>query len=72
MASHYIIQGIFAFAGIVALLAALFNWDWLFTARNAPFVGRTVGRKQARWFYGVLGGILIGMAVFFFTHTEQA
>ncbi|HIY87657.1 MAG TPA: immunity 17 family protein [Candidatus Bacteroides pullicola] len=72
MASQYIIQGIFAFAGIVSLLASLFNWDWFFTARNAQFVVRNVGRKQARWFYGVLGGILIGMAAFFFTHTEQA
>ncbi len=72
MASQYIIQGIFAFAGIVSLLASLFNWDWFFTARNAQFVVRNVGRKQARWFYGALGGILIGMAAFFFTHTEQA
>ena len=71
MASQYIIQGIFAFAGIVSLLASLFNWDWFFTARNAQFVVRNVGRRQARWFYGVLGVILIGMAAFFFTHTGK-
>ena len=69
MVSHYIIQGIFALAGLTSLLAALLDWDWFFTARNAQFVVRNVGRKQARWFYGVLGMILIGMAVFFFTHT---
>lgn len=28
MASQYIIQGIFALAGIVSLLAALLDWDW--------------------------------------------
>ena len=38
-------------------------------ARNAQFVVRNVGRKQARWFYGVLGLILLAMAAFFFTHT---
>ena len=55
MASQYIIQGIFALAGILSLLAALLDWDWFFTARNAQFVVRNVGRRQARWFYGVLG-----------------
>lgn len=71
MASQYIIQGIFALAGILSLLAALLDWDWFFTARNAQFVVRNGGRRQARWFYGVLGGILIGMAAFFFTHTGK-
>ena len=69
MASQYIIQGIFALAGTLSLLAALLDWDWFFTARNAQFVVRNVGRRQARWFYGVLGAILLGMAAFFFTHT---
>ena len=69
MVSQYIIQGIFALAGLVSLWAALLDWDWFFTARNAQFVVRNVGRKQARWFYGVLGLILLAMAAFFFTHT---
>ena len=60
--SQYIVQGIFAVAGIISLLAAILDWDWFFTARN-------VGRRQARWFYGVLGMILIGTAVFFFLNT---
>lgn len=70
MASQYIIQGIFALAGTAALLAAVLDWDWFFTARNAQFIVRNVGRQQARWFYGILGLILIGMAVFFFTQTK--
>ena len=40
MVSHYIIQGIFALAGLTSLLAALLDWDWFFTARNAQFVVR--------------------------------
>ncbi len=69
MASQYIIQGIFALAGIVSLLAALLDWDWFFTARNTQFIVRNVGRRQARLFYGVLGFILMAMSVFFFFNT---
>lgn len=69
MASQYIIQGIFALAGIVSLLAALLDWDWFFTARNTQFIVHNVGRRQARLFYGVLGLILIATSVFFFFNT---
>lgn len=67
--SQYIIQGIFVVAGIIALLAAILDLDWFFTAQNTLFVVRNVGRRQARWFYGILGMILIGMSVFFFLNT---
>lgn len=67
--SQYIVQGIFALAGIISLLAAVFNWNWFFTARNSQFIVQNVGRRQARWFYGALGIILIGMSVFFFLNT---
>jgi len=69
--SQYIIQGIFAVAGIMSLLAALLDWDWFFTAHNAQFVVKNVGRKRARLFYGVLGFILISTSVFFFLNTQQ-
>ena len=67
--SQYIIQDIYDLAGIIALLAAILDWDWYFTAQNTQFVVRNVGRRQARWFYGILGMILIGMSVFFFLNT---
>lgn len=69
--SQYIIQGIFALAGITSLLAAVLDWEWFFTARNTQFAVRSVGRKRARIFYGVLGVILIAMSVFFFLNTLQ-
>lgn len=69
--SQYIIQGIFALAGIISLLASVFNWNWFFTARNSQFIVQNVGRRQARWFYGVLGIILIGMSVFFLLNTPH-
>ena len=69
--SQYIVQGIFVVAGIISLLAAVFDWEWFFTARNTQFAVMSVGRKRARLFYGVLGIILIGMSVFFFLNTPE-
>ena len=69
--SQYIVQGIFVVAGIISLLAAVFDWEWFFTARNTQFAVKSVGRKRARLFYGVLGIILIGMSVFFFLNTPE-
>lgn len=67
MSGHYFVQGLFVLAGIVALLASLMNWDWFFKARNAQLIVRNVGRPRARLFYGILGLILICMAVYFYT-----
>ena len=72
MTGQYIVQGIFALAGIVSLLAALLNWDWFFTTSNAQTIVRYVGRNRARLFYGILGIIIIGMAIFFFVETRKA
>ena len=66
MAVHYIIQALFVLVGLLALLAALFNWDWFFTAQNTQFVVANVGRKQARLFYAVIGVLMIATGVFFF------
>ncbi|MBP6065843.1 immunity 17 family protein [Bacteroides sp.] len=72
MTPHYIVQGIFVAAGAVALLAAVFNWEWFFTARNTQSVVRSVGRGRARWFYGTVGLLCIGMAIYFFIKTKSA
>lgn len=58
-------QGLFVLAGIVTVLASLLDSDWFFKARNAQAVVRNVGRPRARLFYGILGLILICMAVYF-------
>ena len=68
--SKYLIQAIFALAGLTSLLAALLDWDWFFNARNAQVIVGNVGRRRARWFYGVLGVILIATAIFFILNTE--
>lgn len=72
MSPHYFVQGLFVLAGIVAILASVLNWNWFFNARNAQLIVRNVGRQRARLFYGVLGLILIGMAVFFYFETRTA
>jgi hypothetical protein len=71
MDPKYIVQGLFTVAGIISILAALFNWNWFFSAQNAQFVVRNIGRKWARVFYGTLGLILIAAAVFFYFQINQ-
>lgn len=72
MTGQYIVQGIFALAGIVSLLASLLNWDWFFTTRNAQNHCPECRSNRARLFYGILGIIIIGMAIFFFVETRKA
>ena len=43
MAPQYFVQGIFATAGLIALLASILNWNWFFTAQNAQLIVRNVG-----------------------------
>lgn len=69
MGGHYFVQGLFLLAGLVSILASLLNWNWFFNARNAQLIVRNVGRNRARLFYGILGLILMGMAVFFYFET---
>lgn len=68
---HYFIQGIFVCVGLLAVLAALFNWDWFFTASNTQFVVSNVGRPRARLFYALLGLMMIGTGVFFFLRIQE-
>ncbi len=72
MAPHYFIISLFALSGIVSLLAAVLDWDWFFTAQNTRFIVRSLGRRRARWCYGVLGVVLVGMAVVFFCEMRKA
>lgn len=66
MVTHYIIQGIFVLVGLLALLAALFNWDWFFTAHNTQFIVANASRNRARLFYAAIGLLMIATGVFFF------
>ena len=66
MVTHYIIQGIFVLVGLLALLAALLNWDWFFTAHNTQFIVANAGRNRARLFYAAIGLLMIATGVFFF------
>lgn len=67
--AQYFVQGLFVVAGLVALLASVFNWNWFFTAQNAQMIVRNVGRPRARLFYGILGLVMISMGVFFYLST---
>ena len=71
MGMHYLIQGILAFIGILAILAAIFNWDWFFQSQNSQFIVKNVGRKQARLFYAFLGILMIATAIYFFSEVQK-
>lgn len=66
MGMHYVLQGLFVAAGSIAVLAAVFDWEWFFSAHNSQYVVRHAGRQRARLLYGLLGGIFIAVGVVFF------
>lgn len=70
MLFHYIIQALFVLVGLLAILAAVFNWDWFFTAQNSQFIVKNVGRRQVRLFYAALGCLMIATGVFFFLSVQ--
>ncbi|MBP3678784.1 MAG: immunity 17 family protein [Bacteroidaceae bacterium] len=72
MSMHYLIQGIFAVVGLLAIGASIFNWDWFFQSQNTRFIVSNVGRKQARLFYALLGILMIATAVYFFLEVQKA
>lgn len=72
MILHYIVQLIFLLAGITSLSASLFDWEWFFTADNASFVVRKLGRRGARWVYGTIGLTFIFAAIYFYSQIPDA
>ena len=72
MGMHYLIQGIFAIVGLLAILASIFNWDWVFQSQNTQFIVKNAGRKQARLFYALLGLLMIATAIYFFMEVQAA
>ena len=71
MGMHYLIQGIFAIVGLLAIGASLFNWNWIFQSQNTRFIVQNVGRKRARLFYAALGILMIATAVYFFLEVQK-
>ena len=65
MILHSVVQFIFLLAGIVSLLASLFDWEWFFTADNASFLVKRLGRNGARLAYGTMGLMFIAVAIYF-------
>ena len=71
MGMHYLIQSIFVGAGLLAVLASLFDWDWFFSAHNTQFVVKNKGRPRARLFYAALGLLMIATGIYFFLHVQS-
>lgn len=70
MGMHYLIQSIFVLIGLLSVMAALFDWDWFFTAHNTQFIVSNVRRQRARLFYAILGLLMIATGVYFFLNIQ--
>lgn len=57
--SDMLIFILFILLGSLALIAAVFNFDWYFNTQGAAMFVKWFGRKGARAFYVFLGIILI-------------
>ncbi|MDR1557539.1 MAG: immunity 17 family protein [Tannerellaceae bacterium] len=63
--SEYLVLAIFVVAGLISLIAAIFNFDWYFQSRKASTFVNWFGRNGARVFYGLLGLALITAGILF-------
>lgn len=61
-----VLAGVFAFAGSLALLAAVCDWDWFFDTSSARSFGSRQ-RRRARVVYGIAGLAIVGGAVLIVT-----
>lgn len=68
---HFIVQAMFLLAGAISLLASLLDWEWFFSADNAKFLVKRLGRNGARWAYGILGALFIAAAVYFYYQIKR-
>jgi hypothetical protein len=41
--------------GLIGLLAAIFNWEWIYQARGANLLTRVIGRPAMRVLSGLAG-----------------
>jgi hypothetical protein len=63
--TEYLVFAIFILTGIISLTAAIFNFEWFFRSPKTSTFVCWFGRKGARIFYGLFGGILIAAGILF-------
>lgn len=56
-----IVLSLFLISGLLALGAALANWNWFFNSKNCRIFTSRLTRTQARWLYGILGILILLM-----------
>lgn len=61
-----LVSALFFFIGGFSLLAALFNWDWFFSSANASIFLRWLGRRGARYLYGIIGAFVMILGILMF------
>lgn len=58
----WILGAVFACGGILALLAAMLNWDWFFNSPNVRAFTFRMPRTACRVLYGAVGLGILAMA----------
>lgn len=58
-----IVLSLFLLSGILALTAAIANWEWFFNSKNCRMLTTKLSRRQARWLYGIIGGLILLMTI---------
>ncbi|MDF9830852.1 Imm17 family immunity protein [Parabacteroides sp. PF5-6] len=61
--AEYFILGLFVLLGLLAIAAALFDFEWYFQTQSARTFVNLLGRTGARLFYAGLGLALIGCGI---------
>ena len=57
---------LFILAGLFAILAAVFNWDFYFSSRKSRMLEGLIGRTGVRIFNGVVGILLVICSIMIF------
>jgi len=60
-----IMAGVFACAGMLAIVASVASWDWFFKSPNVRILTGRLSRGKARVVYFVLGVAILAMAACF-------
>ena len=60
-----IMAGVFACAGVLAIVASVASWDWFFNSPNVRILTGRLSRGKARVVYFVIGLAIIAKSAFF-------
>ncbi len=61
--NRLLMTSVVAIVSVFFIAAAIWDWDWLFTARKFRIWDKLLGRDLTRWMMGILGVLGILFAI---------